>query len=238
MVEDEQVLSEMVARYLGRAGFRVTQTGSGLVAVEIAREADPDVVVLDLGLPGLEGLEVCRRIREFSDCYILMLTARGTEEDRITGLSIGADDYITKPFSIRELVTRVHAVLRRPRRAQPGAHTESRSEAHPRIEPGTGALQIDPLAHQVLVSGTAVDLTRTEFDLLAVLASRPGQVFSRRELVTEVWNTTWVGDERIVDVHIGNLRRKLRTAAETAGADATTEFIGTVRGLGYRMAHA
>lgn len=221
VVDDEQPLAQMVTTYLLRAGFHATQAHTGIQAVDDARQLDPDVVVLDLGLPELDGLEVCRRIRTFSDCYILILTARGSEEDKITGLTMGADDYITKPFSVRELVTRVHAVLRRPR-------------THPTAAPVTtpwaiGDLVIDQVAHEVRVRDIAVALTRTEFDLLLALAIRPDQVLTRHDLVTEVWDTTWVGDERIVDVHIGNLRRKLGTDSHGRG------FIDTVRGVGYRV---
>lgn len=211
VVDDERPLAQMVTSYLDRAGFDTAQAHTGLQAVELARSFNPHVVILDLGLPELDGLEVCRRIREFSDCYILMLTARGGEDDRITGLTLGADDYITKPFSIRELVTRVHAVLRRPRSTAQRSYT-------------FGDLEIDLRARMVTVGGAEVDVTPTEFDLLTALASRPGEVLNRHELVTEVWDTSWVGDERIVDVHIGNLRRKV-------GA----EHIATVRGVGYRM---
>jgi len=224
VVDDEKPLAQMVATYLTRAGFHTTEAHSGIQAVDDARRLDPDVVVLDLGLPEIDGLEVCRRIRTFSDCYILMLTARGAEEDKITGLTTGADDYITKPFSIRELVTRVHAVLRRPRTG---------ATATPVTRPLIlGDLVIDQVSHDVRVRDTAVALTRTEFDLLMALAIRPGQVLSRHDLVTEVWDTTWVGDERIVDVHIGNLRRKLGTDADDH------RFIDTVRGVGYRMGQA
>ena len=221
VVDDEQPLAQMVASYLIRAGFDTRQAYTGTQAVDEARCFSPDVVVLDLGLPELDGLEVCGRIRTFSDCYILMLTARGTEDDKITGLTLGADDYITKPFGIRELVTRVHAVLRRPRT----------STIPPQVTtPLTvGELTIDPAAHKVQVGEVVVDLTRTEFELLVTLALRPGQVLTRHDLVTEVWDTTWVGDERIVDVHIGNLRRKLGTDTRGRG------FIETVRGVGYRV---
>lgn len=223
VVDDEQSLAQMVATYLARAGFDTLQAHTGLQAVDDARRWKPDVIVLDLGLPGLDGLEVCQRIRAFSDCYILMLTARSSEDDKITGLTTGADDYITKPFGIRELVTRVRAVLRRPR---PSAGTPPTA---PLI---VGELVIDSSAHTVQVTGTAVAVTRTEFELLLALALRPGQVLTRHDLVTEVWDTTWVGDERIVDVHIGNLRRKLGTDARGQG------FIDTVRGVGYRMGRA
>lgn len=221
VVDDEQPLAQMVASYLIRAGFDTRQAHTGTQAVDEARRFSPDVVVLDLGLPELDGLEVCRRIRTFSDCYILMLTARGSEDDKISGLTLGADDYITKPFSIRELVTRVHAVLRRPRTS-----TTPPQVTTPLI---VGDLILDPVAHQVRVRETTVELTRTEFELLVALALRPGQVLTRHDLVTEVWDTTWVGDERIVDVHIGNLRRKLGTDTRGRG------FIDTVRGVGYRV---
>lgn len=221
VVDDEQPLAQMVATYLLRAGFNAVQSHTGLHAVEEGRRFSPDVVILDLGLPEIDGLEVCRRIRTFSDCYILMLTARGSEEDKITGLTLGADDYITKPFSIRELVTRVHAVLRRPRTGAIAPQVTT-----PLV---VGDLVVDPAAHEVRVRGTRVDLTRKEFDLLLALAIRPGQVLTRHDLVTEVWDTTWVGDERIVDVHIGNLRRKLGTDTRGRG------FIDTVRGVGYRV---
>lgn len=220
VVDDEQPLAQMVDTYLTRAGFDTAQAHTGPAAIDHARRWDPDVIVLDLGLPGLDGLEVCRRIRAFSDCYILMLTARSSEDDAITGLTAGADDYITKPFGIRELVTRVRAVLRRPRL----------SGGAPVAAPlRVGELVIDPSAHEVRVNDRSVAVTRTEFELLRVLALRPGQVLTRQELVTEVWDTTWVGDERVVDVHIGNLRRKLGADAQRPGV------IETVRGVGYRM---
>ena len=217
VVDDEKPLAQMVATYLERAGFSVAQAHTGIDAVDKARRFSPDVIVLDLGLPGMDGLEVCRQVRSFSDCYILMLTARGSEDDKIAGLTTGADDYITKPFGVRELVTRVRAVLRRPRVTTMNA---------PLV---VGDLVIDPIAHQAQVNGSVVDLTGTEFALLFAMALRPGQALSRHDLVTEVWDTSWVGDERIVDVHIGNLRRKLGTDSRGRG------FIETVRGVGYRM---
>lgn len=217
VVDDEKPLAQMVATYLERAGFSVAQAHTGIDAVDKARRFSPDVIVLDLGLPGMDGLEVCRQVRSFSDCYILMLTARGSEDDKIAGLTTGADDYITKPFGVRELVTRVRAVLRRPRVTTMNA---------PLV---VGDLVIDPIAHQAQVNGSVVDLTGTEFALLFAMALRPGQALSRHDLVTEVWDTSWVGDERIVDVHIGNLRRKLGPDSRGRG------FIETVRGVGYRM---
>jgi len=219
VVDDEKALAQMVTAYLARAGYNAAQAHTGPDAVDQVRALDPDVVVLDLGLPGLDGIEVCRRIRAFSQCYVLMLTARGDEEDKLGGLAAGADDYITKPFSVRELVARVQAVLRRPRTvAAPDG---------PRV---FGDLVVDVAAYEARVGGAPVALTRTEFDLLAALSSRPHQAFSRRQLIDTVWDTAWVGDERLVDVHIGHLRRKLGEGVAEDG------YIDTVRGIGYRRA--
>lgn len=224
VVDDERALAQMVDTFLTRAGYEVTQAHSGPEGLELARSLDPDVVVLDLGLPGLDGLEVCRQIRTFSDCYVLMLTARGAEVDRVVGLSVGADDYITKPFSVRELVARIQAVLRRPRRAAgPGALVR------PTQQRVFGDLVVDVDGREVAVAGGPVELTRTEFDVLAVLSGRPTMVFSRRQILDEVWDPGWVGDEHIVDVHVAHLRRKL-------GDDPTEpRYVTTVRGVGYRM---
>lgn len=218
VVDDEKPLARMVATYLERAGYEVALTHTGPAAVQAARVHEPDVMVLDLGLPGMDGIEVCRRVRAFSECYVLMLTARGDEHHRLEGLAVGADDYITKPFSVRELVARVGAVMRRPRT----------TVSAPEPERACGDLVIDLAAHEVRVSGQVVQLTRTEFDLLAALSGRPHQAFSRRQLIDIVWDPAWVGDERLVDVHIKNLRRKL-------DADPA-RYIDTVRGVGYRMA--
>ncbi|PKQ31060.1 MAG: DNA-binding response regulator [Actinobacteria bacterium HGW-Actinobacteria-2] len=222
VVDDETVLAGMVANYLQRAGFRTTVAHDGPTAVTCALSDDrPDVVVLDLGLPGKDGMEVCHEIRRHSDCYILMLTARNEEIDKLLGLSAGADDYMTKPFSARELVARVKVLLRRPR-AEPGTVPAERT---------IGELTIDPGGRRVTVRGVEIDLTRTEFDLLAVLSARAAVVFSRRELIDAVWSKDWVGDEHLVDVHIAHLRRKLGEASEAS-------FVDTVRGVGYRMGAA
>ena len=221
VVEDEVKLAGLIGSYLERDGFEVTLVHDGLEAVATAREVDPDVVLLDLGLPSLDGVEVCRRIRTFSECYVVMLTARADEVDTLIGLSVGADDYMSKPFSPRELIARITAMLRRPRTstARPGGE-------------GTqtfGALTIDTQGRDVWLDGEPVQLTRTEFDVLAALAERPRMAFSRRQLIERVWGETWVGDEHLVDVHIGHLRRKL-------GDDATQgRYVRTVRGVGYRM---
>lgn len=222
VVDDEAPLASLVASYLEREGFEVRITGDGHQAIEQAREWEPEVLVLDLGLPGLDGVEVCRQIRTFSDCYVVMLTARSDEVDKLVGLSVGADDYITKPFSPRELMARVRAMLRRPRVSEePPRDTEHVVTV--------GALTLDVGAREVRLDGELVDLTRTQFDVLAALATHPRMAFSRRQLIREVWGEGWVGDEHLVDVHVGHVRRKL-------GDDpAAPRFIATVRGVGYRM---
>ncbi|MCB0906243.1 MAG: response regulator transcription factor [Nocardioidaceae bacterium] len=227
VVEDEVELASVLGGYLERGGFEVSLVHDGLDAVDLAREVDPDIVILDLGLPRLDGVEVCRRLRTFSDCYVIMLTARSDEVDTLIGLSVGADDYMTKPFSPRELMARLQAMLRRPR---------------PRAaeQPGTGGadvlvvgdLRVDVGAREVEVAGSPVHLTRTEFDVLATLAQRPRLVFSRRQLIESVWGGSWVGDEHLVDVHVGHLRRKL---GDDAGRG---RYVRTVRGVGYRMGPA
>lgn len=221
VVDDERSLAKVVASYLERDGHQVRCVFDGLAAVTAARNDEPDVVVLDLMLPGLDGVEVCRQLRTFSDCYVIMLTARTDEVDKLAGLGVGADDYLTKPFSPRELVARVRAMLRRPRGRQ------RRPEEEPPRRFGT--LEIDVAAREVRLDDRAVPLTRTEFDLLAALSARSKVVFSRVQLIAAVWGDGWIGDEHLVDVHIGHLRRKL-------GDDpAAPQFIRTVRGVGYRM---
>lgn len=219
VVDDEAPLAKLVASYFERDGFEVQTTGSGAEAINLTRELDPGVIVLDLGLPGIDGLEVCRTVRTFSDCYIIMLTARVEEVDRLIGLSVGADDYVTKPFSPRELLARVRAMLRRPR-----------ASLDPDVQVRRfGALMVDLAGREVQLNEQPVQLTRTEFDVLAAMAIRPRVAFSRRQLIEAVWGEGWVGDEHLVDVHIGHLRRKL-------GDDAANPvFIRTVRGVGYRM---
>ena len=221
VVEDETNLARLLGSYLEREGFETTLAYDGLQAVHLARDVDPDVVVLDLGLPSLDGVEVCRQIRTFSDAYVVMLTARSDEVDTLIGLSVGADDYLTKPFSPRELMARIQAMLRRPRVTQ-GAQDQPDDLTF-------GDLRVDVRGRDVWLRGEPVALTRTEFDLLAALAEQPRLAFSRRQLIEHVWGQTWVGDEHLVDVHIAHLRRKL-------GDDATEgRFVRTVRGVGYRM---
>ena len=227
VVDDEQALADLVATYLTRDGFEVSMAHDGQGAVDLAREVDPDVMVLDLGLPGVDGVEVCRIVRTFSDCYIIMLTARTDEVDKLIGLSVGADDYLTKPFSPRELLARIHAMLRRPRASTTSGTSPGRVvEAPPRL---FGALSIDVAAREVHLDGEPVVLTRTEFDVLEALSARPKLAFSRRQLIDAVWDQTWVGDEHLVDVHVGHLRRKL-------GDDpGSPRYVRTVRGIGYGM---
>jgi DNA-binding response OmpR family regulator len=229
VVDDEKPLAEVVASYLEREHFEVTVTHSGVDALTVARQVDPDVVVLDLGLPGIDGVEVCRQLRTFSDAYVVMLTARDTEVDTIVGLSVGADDYVTKPFSPRELVARIRAMLRRPRTVGPFASPNvgaAGGEVPPRV---FGPLSIDVASRQVFLDSEPIPLTRTEFDILAALSSRPGVVWSRRQLIDAVWGEPWVGNDHLVDVHVGHVRRKL------GDNPAEPRFVLTVRGVGYRM---
>jgi len=218
VVDDEIALAGVVAGYLEREGFQVVQAHDGPTAVELAESLRPDLIVLDVMLPGFDGVEVCRRIRHFTDAYVIMLTARDEEVDKIVGLSVGADDYLVKPFSPRELIARVQAMLRRPRAAP----------ASPAVTT-IGDLVLDEEPRTVTVAGAPVELTRTEFDLLATMAARPRLAFSRRQLIDEVWGSDWYGDEHLVDVHIGHLRRKL-------GDDAVEpRYVRTVRGVGYGL---
>lgn len=224
VVDDEEALARLIAGYLEREGFAVDLAFDGHSAVRLALEHNPEVIVLDLGLPGMDGIEVCRRVRTFSDAYVVMLTARTEEIDTVIGLSVGADDYITKPFRPRELVARVTALLRRPRRSSQPAVAP--------FEPVAmtfGPLSIDPIGREIHLHEEPVALTRTEFDLLATLGSAPQRVFSRRALIAAVWGDEWVGDEHLVDVHLLHVRRKL--------GDSATEqrYVRTVRGVGYRM---
>ena len=218
VVDDEAPMVELVGEYLRSEGMDVAYAGDGPSAIDAVRDRRPDVIVLDVMLPGLDGFEVLRRVRTFSDAYVIMLTARAEEIDRIVGLSVGADDYVVKPFSPRELVARVKALLRRPRAAVGDARTLT-----------LGELVIDAPTRGVMHRGEPVALTTIEFDLLLTLARDPGVVFPRQRLLDRVWGMDYVGDEHVVDVHLGNLRRKL-------GDDATRPaFIETVRGAGYRF---
>lgn len=226
VVEDEAPLAQLAAKYLERDHHEIRIVADGLHAVAQAQEFRPDVVVLDLGLPGIDGLEVCRQVRQFSDCYIIMLTARDDEVDKLVGLSVGADDYLTKPFSPRELAARVNVLLRRPR-GTPTSTARPPDTAPVAIH--IGPLSIDPGGREAHLHDAQVPLTPTEFDLLLALASNPKLVLSRRQLIDAVWGSGWIGDERMVDVHIRNLRRKLDDDP------AAPRFLRTVRGAGYRI---
>ena len=222
VVDDERNLLDLVEGYLKAEGFTVATAMDGPSAVDSAREVQPDVVVLDVMLPGFDGVEACRRIRQFSDAYVLMLTARSEELDKIVGLAVGADDYVTKPFSPRELVARIKAMLRRPR----GGTIDQ-----PDVVPARhfGDLAIDEVRHEVSHRGSVVPLTAREFALLAALAAQPGRVFTRTQLLERVWGTEYY-DEHVVDVHVANRRRKLEDEPARAA------YVETVRGVGYRFA--
>ncbi len=225
VVDDEEALRTTVAAYLARDGFEVTTAGDGAEAIAAAREHSPDVVVLDVVMPGLDGIEVCRQLRTFSDAYVIMLTARSEELDTLVGLAAGADDYVTKPFSPRLLMARIRTLLRRPRTAPGFGGAEAEDETPRRF----GPLTVDPTPREVWLDGEQISLTRTEYDLLDVLSERPRMVFSRAQLIERVWGMSWVGDEHLVDVHFAHIRRKL-------GDDPTSpRYILTVRGVGYRM---
>jgi DNA-binding response OmpR family regulator len=220
VVDDEAPLAGAIAEYLRREGFEVTVTHDGRSAVTMARRDEPDLIVLDLMLPGIDGIEVCRQVRQFSSAYVIMLTARDGELDKVLGLSMGADDYLVKPFSPRELVARVRAMLRRPRGHQATGATPIRTH---------GGLRVDPEGRTLTVDGVAVDVTRTEFDVLTALLDRPRAVLTRQQLLDAAWGPGWVGDEHVIDVHIAHLRTKL-------GDDhAAPRFIRTVRGIGYGL---
>jgi DNA-binding response OmpR family regulator len=219
LVEDERKLRDLVRSYLERAGFTVLSTGSGAEAVTLATSASPDLVVLDLGLPDIPGEAVARELRAAGPVPVLMLTAKSSEEDRIRGLELGADDYVTKPFSPRELVLRVQAILRR---GGPAAEQGVASY-------GGDELVIDEPRREVLVRGSPVDLTPTEWGLLVALATVPGRVYSRFELINRVRGYEFEGYERTVDSHVKNLRRKIEDDP------ANPRIVQTVLGGGYRL---
>jgi len=220
VVDDEPKIVRTAKAYLENAGFAVVTAGDGQMALTVYRHEKPALVILDLGLPGLDGLDVARTLRRESDVPIIMLTARVDETDKLIGLELGADDYITKPFSPRELVARVRAVLRR--------SGGEREQAPPPIV--AGEIRIDLERRLVTVSGEAVELTPTEFDLLAVLARHPGRVFTRLELLDRVQGYAFEGYERTVDAHVKNLRQKIEPEPKQP------RYVMTVYGVGYRFA--
>lgn len=219
MIEDEQNVRRLVRIALQRDGFSVLEAEDGKTGLQLFAAENPDLVILDLMLPGVDGWEVCREIRARSSTPLIMLTARGDEVDRVLGLEMGADDYVVKPFSPRELVARVKAVLRRQ-----GAQDNHADE--PIVHPG---LVINPAERTVLLDGQPIRLTPKEFDLLALLAAHPGKVFPRERLLQRIWGHDYWGDERTIDVHITRLREKL---GRNSGA---REYISTVWGIGYKF---
>lgn len=218
VVDDEERIVTLARDYLEHAGFRVIQTGNGNMALTLARQSRPDLIVLDLMLPGMDGLDVCRTLRRESDVPIIMLTARVEEPDRLIGLELGADDYITKPFSPRELVVRVRTVLRR-----------ARGSVQPLTTIRAADLEIFPESHRVTRAGVSVDLSRIEFNLLEILAQHPGQIFTRAQLLDRLHGVTFEGFERSIDAHVKNLRRKLEVDP------AEPHYVITVYGIGYKF---
>jgi two-component system, OmpR family, response regulator RegX3 len=217
VVEDERSISEPFAQALTRSGFRPAVARTGEEALGMAAEIDPDVVLLDLALPDLDGRDVCRRLRSSSDVPIIMVTASGAITDRVVGLELGADDYVVKPFAIGEVIARIRAVLRRGRVA-------------PSVELTVRELRIDTQARRAWLAEAELDLTRKEFDLLARLAVDAGRVVTREALMSDVWDVNWFGSTKTLDVHVAWLRRKL-------GDDpAAPRYIHTVRGVGFRLA--
>ncbi len=218
LVDDEAPIRQLIRAYLEREGHAVIEVADGHAALKACDAQQVDVIVLDLMIPGVDGIEVCRRVRTNSDVYIIMLTARADEVDRVVGLEVGADDYLTKPFSPRELVARIRACLRRPRSA---THTSAKILRF-------DELTIDLEGHVIRIHQEQVSLTTTEYQLVTMLATSPGRMFTRAQLLTHVWGGSYYGDDHVVDVHIANARRKLKDDP------SSPRFIETVRGAGYR----
>ena len=224
LVEDEGGIRDTLRYNLVREGYRVLEAATGGDALRVARSEHPDVVLLDLMLPEMNGFEVCRLLRQEHSMPIIMLTAKDSEHDKLLGLGLGADDYITKPFSLQELFARITAVLRR-------SHPEPRRETMtPKDREEVGSLVVDRAARRVRLNGSELRLSRKEFDLLSFMLARPGWVFSREQLIQQVWDYTFVGDRKTVDVHIRWLRQKL--------GEGSPVTIATVRGVGYRLDRA
>ena len=222
LVEDEESITVPLSEALAREGFDASVARTAGEALALARELDPDVVLLDVMLPDGSGFDVCRELRRDSRVPIIMVTARGDEADRIVGLELGADDYVTKPFSAREVAARIRAVLRRSEAAP--------APADDAIE--VGGLRVDPAKRTASLDGRPLDLSRKEFDVLALLAREAGRVVTRERLLEEVWDTNWFGSTKTLDVHVSALRRKL------AEDSATPRYLHTVRGVGFRLAGA
>ncbi len=219
LVDDEANIVNLIKAYLDREGYTVYTAADGPAALKAARAYKPDIIVLDIMLPGMDGLEVLAHLRRESDVYVILLTAKTEETDRVVGLTVGADDYVTKPFSPRELVARIQAALRRMRQASGPQQGDVVALSRLRIDQGR---------REVTFGGQPVQLTPTEFDLLVALARHPGMVLSRQQLIEHVWGNNFYGEQRVVDVHIGHVRQKLEALG---GAN----LIETVRGVGYRL---
>jgi two-component system, OmpR family, alkaline phosphatase synthesis response regulator PhoP len=228
VVDDETALVELVRSYLEREQYEVLTVADGRTALDLARAAEVDLVVLDVMLPILDGIEVCRQLRQFSDAYVIMLTARAEEIDKILGLTVGADDYLTKPFSPRELVARIKALLRRPHQTATALYRNTETPDETPAPQHWDDLTIDEAQHEVSLHGQQVELTAREFALLLALARHPGRVFTRAQLLERVWGDAYY-DDHVVDVHIGNLRKKLEADP------AHPQYLETVRGVGYRF---
>jgi DNA-binding response OmpR family regulator len=229
VIEDDPDVRALLVELLQQSGFAVTDCSSGGEGLRAVRELDPDLVTLDLTLPDLDGQVVCSRLREDTDAYVIMLTGRNDEVDRLLGLEKGADDYLIKPFSTRELQARVAAMMRRPRKRSTASVTDVTAEANGNEVLKLGPLEVDLEGRLAHLNGVELPLTRIEFDLLATLMSGPRRVWPRETLLRTVWGTEWAGDGHLVEVHMGNLRRKL-------GDDPRNgRFIRTVRGVGYRL---
>ena len=218
LVEDAPEFAQLATNVLTDAGYRVRTVSTLAAALTAMSSSMPDLVVLDLGLPDGDGLDLCRSIREHSNAYVIVVSGRSGEVDKLKGFRLGADDFLVKPFSGRELVARVEALLRRPR-------TDS-AEGLPRV---FGDLVLDPHSREVTVQGVKVDLTRIEFDLLETMSANPKLVFTRQQLLDKVWGPNWFGDDHVVDVHMANLRKKVDVADQKS-------WVRTVRGVGYSMA--
>jgi two-component system alkaline phosphatase synthesis response regulator PhoP len=217
VIDDELSIQNLVTAYLRSEGYEYLTAADGLAGLSAARTFKPDLIILDVMLPGMDGIEFLAQLRRESDVYVIMLTARSEEIDKILGLSVGADDYLTKPFSPRELIARIKAALRRIQGSKTSSETSSALVfTH---------IRIDPAAHRAWVEDRLLDLTAVEFDLLYALAQHAGRVLSREQLLEKVWGYDYYGDTRVVDVHIGHVRQKL-------GNDG---FIETIRGVGYRF---
>jgi two-component system, OmpR family, alkaline phosphatase synthesis response regulator PhoP len=223
IVDDEPIVRDVVARYLKRDGFDTLEAGDGDTARELIERSRPHLVVLDVMLPGTDGLTLCRWIRSRGDLPVIMLTARGEEADRIVGLELGADDYVTKPFSPRQLVSRVRAHLRRQRLSSRASATEQQKLEFP-------GLSIDLLRREVLAGGRPVELTAKEFEVLALLASSPGRVYDREQVMAHLWGGDFFGEVRAADVHVQHIRQKIEPDPKNP------RYVQTVRGVGYRFA--